>query len=85
MLLDKQLYVALTTNKGVPLDTFSPIDNLALPFGVDKVQGFLTEGNAFYIDLKTGEKFKAFELTEDLRRSEFESICKMIADKLFSA
>ena len=48
------------------------IDNLVLPFGVDKVQGFLTEGNAFYIDLKTGEKFKAFELTEDLRRSEFE-------------
>jgi len=61
------------------------VDNLVLPFGVDKVQGFLTEGNAFYIDLKTGEKFKAFELTEDLRRSEFESICKMIADKIFSA
>jgi len=61
------------------------VDDLVLPFGVDKVQGFLTENNAFYIDLKNGEKFKAFDLTEDLRRSEFESVCKMIADKLFSA
>jgi hypothetical protein len=60
------------------------IDDLVLPFGVDKVQGFLTEGNAFYIDLKTGEKFKAFELTEDLRKSEFVQICKMIADKLLN-
>lgn len=60
------------------------IDDLVLPFGVDKVQGFLTEGNAFYIDLKTGEKFKAFDLVEDLRRSEFVQICKMIADKLLN-
>ena len=61
------------------------VDDLVLPFGADKVKGFITLGNVFYIALKTGEKFKAFELTEDLRRSEFESICKMIADKLFSA
>jgi hypothetical protein len=60
------------------------IDDLVLPFGVDKVQGFLTEGNAFYIDLKTGEKFKAFDLVEDLRKSEFVQICKMIADKLLN-
>ena len=58
------------------------IDDLVLPFGADRVQGFLTENNAFYIDLKNGEKFKVFGLTEDLRRSEFESVCKMIADKL---
>ena len=25
------------------------IDDLVLPFGVDKVQGFLTEGNAFIL------------------------------------
>ena len=60
------------------------IDGLVLPFGAEDVQGFLTEGNVFYIDLKTGEKFKAFELTEDLRRSEFVQICKMIADKLLN-
>lgn len=61
------------------------IDDLVLPFGADDVQGFFTKNDAFYIDLKNGEKFKAFDLTEDLRRSEFESVCKMIADKLFSA
>ena len=63
------------------------VDDLVLPFGADKVKGFITLGNVFYIALKTGEKFKAFELTEDLRNlrtSEFESICKMIADKLLS-
>ncbi len=60
------------------------IDGLVLPFGAEDVQGFFTKNSAFYIDLKTGEKFKAFELTEDLRRSEFESICKMIADKLLN-
>ena len=60
------------------------VDNLVLPFGADEVKGFITLGNVFYIALKTGEKFKAFELTEDLRTSEFESICKMIADKLLN-
>ncbi len=58
------------------------VDDLVLPFGAYEVQGFLTENDAFYIDLKNGEKFKAFDLVEDLRRSEFESVCKMIADKL---
>ena len=40
------------------------IDGLVLPFGAEDVQGFLTEGNVFYIDLKTGEKFKIVDRDE---------------------
>ena len=58
------------------------VDELVLPFGADDVQGFFTKNDAFYIQQKTGEIFKAFDLTEDLRKSEFVRICKMIADKL---
>ena len=61
------------------------VDDLVLPFGADKVKGFITLGNVFYIDLKDGEPWPAFELTESLRSSEFVQICKMIADKLLSA
>lgn len=61
------------------------VDDLVLPFGEEDVQGFFTKNNAFYIQQKTGEVFKAFDLVEDLRKSEFKSICKMIADKLLSA
>ncbi len=60
------------------------VDELVLPFGADDVQGFFTKNDAFYIQQKTGEIFKAFDLTEDLRKSEFVQICKMIADKLLS-
>ncbi len=61
------------------------VDDLVLPFGKDDVQGFATRDDVFIIELKNGESFKAFDLVEDLRRSEFLSICKMIADKLLSA
>ena len=63
------------------------VDDLVLPFGADDVQGFFTKNNVFYIQQKTGEIYKAFDLVEeveDLRRSEFVRICKMIADKLLS-
>ena len=60
------------------------IDELVLPFGADDVQGFATKDDAFVIELKSGDTFKAFDLTESLRKSEFVSICKMIADKLLS-
>ena len=60
------------------------IDGLVLPFGAEDVQGFFTKNNAFYIQQKTGEVFKVFDLVEDLRKSEFVQICKMIADKLLN-
>jgi hypothetical protein len=60
------------------------VDELVLPFGADDVQGFFTKNDAFYIQQKTGEIYKAFDLVEDLHRSEFVRICKMIADKLLS-
>lgn len=60
------------------------IAGLVLPFGAEDVQGFFTKNDAFYIQQKTGEVFKAFDLVEDLRKSEFVQICKMIADKLLN-
>lgn len=60
------------------------VDELVLPFGADAVKGFATKDDAFVVELKNGETFKAFNLTESLRKSEFVSICKMIADKLLS-
>ena len=60
------------------------IDDLVLPFGAVDVDRFFTKNSAFMIGLKSGEIFKAFDLTEDLRKSEFVQICKMISDKLLS-
>ena len=60
------------------------IDGLVLPFGAEDVQGFFTKNNAFYVQQKTGEVFKVFDLVEDLRKSEFVQICKMIANKLLN-
>lgn len=59
------------------------IDGLILP-KPELVKGFFTQDDWFYIDLKDGEPWPAFELTESLRSSEFVQICKMITDKLLN-
>lgn len=57
------------------------IDSVVLP-SPELVVGFFTQNDWFYIDIKGLEPFPAFELTESLRGSEFNSICEMIIDKL---
>jgi len=58
------------------------IDQLVFPFGKDDVAGFGIRDDAFWIDLKIGKPFKCFDLMEPLRKSEFNSICMLIARKL---
>ncbi len=60
------------------------IDDLVLPFTANDVEEFRISNDNFIIVLKDKTEHIAFELMESLRRSEFEGICKMIADKLLN-
>ena len=60
------------------------VDDLVLPIEAEDVKGFAVEDDVFVIKLKDGKTFKAFDLMESLLRSEFESICRMISDKITS-
>lgn len=58
------------------------ISEIDFPFGAGSVKGFKTENGAFWIDLKNGSSFKAFDMVESVTWHEFKAICRLVADRL---